>query len=312
MNTTKINYLTHSWNPIAMRCTRVSPACDNCWHLRMANRLAKNPMIDAKTQAAYRGETWPLLLQKRLNEPFKRKKPSIIGVQFMGDLWHEAVFHRDILAVFGAALEAPWHTYVFLTKRSGRMLEITQRYCEYKKWPALPDNWIGTVTAENQEWANERIPDLLAAPWAVRGTSAEPLLSKIQFDNLWTGDEEYTNALTGERGITCQHVAIEPERVNKLDWIIAGGETGPGARPTHPDDLRSLRDQCAAAGVPFFFKSWGEWVDYDNAPSYSSAINRGDYRECRVGYRVVYRVGNKRAGHLLDAKAWRQMPEAVK
>lgn len=310
MNKTEIDYLDFTWNPIAMRCTRVSPACDNCWHLRMANRLAKNPMIDAKTQAAYRGETWPLLLQKRLNEPFKRKKPSIIGVQFMGDLWHEAVFHRDILAVFGAALEAPWHTYVFLTKRSGRMLEITQRYCEYKKWPQLPDNWIGMVTVENQEWADRRIPDVLAAPWAVRGVSAEPLLGGINLYGLGIKCEHVAEACGTEKRYSGCHEGNCSANLC-LDWFITGGETGPGARPSHPDWFRGLRDQCQVAGTNFFFKQWGEWVDYDNAPGYSSGINGGDYEERRVEHRWLYRVGNKRAGHLLDGQAWRQMPDLM-
>ena len=325
MNKTAISYLDYTWNPLAMRCTPVSPACTNCWHLRMANRLAKNPMISPKARGAYGGETWPLLLQDRLDEPRRCKKPSIIGVQFMGDLWHEAVFHRDILAVFRAALQAPQHTYVFLTKRSERMLEITKRYCEYKKWSCLPSNWWGLVTVENQEWADKRILDLLEAPWAVRGLSCEPLLGAVDL-RQWIGDcacvdcqkRFYTdldelllplndNAKCPE----CEGEIVTLDYVDEsLDWVIAGGETGPGARPMHPSWTRRLRNQCNAAGVPFFFKSWGEWIDYHNAQSKNRLeIDYGKYRDNFVDGKLMYRIGNKRAGRLLDGRKWHEMPE---
>lgn len=306
MNKTEISYLTHTWNPLAMRCTACSPACDHCWHLRMANRLASNPMMALKIRAAYRGETWPLLLQGRLDEPAKRKKPAIIGVQLMGDLFHEAVFHRDILAVFSAALKAPQHTYVFLTKRSERMLEITSRYCEYKKWSALPGNWIGMVTAENQEWADKRVPDLLRASWAVRGISAEPLLGAV---DLWpwlpinSGHSDYSDnpplpRWERERG--------RPDLEGLLSLVIAGGESGPGARPMKPDWARGLRDQCQAAGVAYHFKQHGEWQSVDQS---DDIVKSGTPEHIFDDGTICFRVGNKRAGHLLDGVEWREMPE---
>ncbi|TAM97291.1 MAG: phage Gp37/Gp68 family protein [Rhizobiaceae bacterium] len=128
-------------------------------------------------------------------------------------------------------------------------------------WP-LPNVWLG-VSAEDQARADERVPDLLATPASIRFVSAEPLLGPIDFETLCTG-WEFIDALKGMR----YHDAPEPyvgatETCAKLDWIIVGGESGPGARPMRPDWTRSIRDQCAGAGVPFFFKQWGEWLDAD-------------------------------------------------
>lgn len=187
-------------------------------------------------------------------------------------------------------------------------------------WP-LKSVWLG-VSTERQQEADERIPDLLATPAAVRFISAEPLLGPLDIAR-YLHDSDCR--LFNESVCTCS----APREVS-LDWVILGGESGPGARPMHPDWARSLRDQCAAAGVPFFFKQWGEWVPQvggvdgwtiDDNPE----ISRFDHRDWdgdRYGdpYRpmwcddrdddTVSRVGKKRAGRLLDGVEHNGMPEA--
>lgn len=219
-----------------------------------------------------------------LTAPLRWKKPRRIFVNSMGDLFHESIPDAWIDRVFAVMALAPQHTFQVLTKRSGRMRE----YCgdlensyeianaildllidrkidgkitnennplaeggaddepELKNWP-LPNVWLG-VSAEDQARADERIPDLLATPAAVRFVSAEPLLSAVDFTSIKVGgaDSLYrANALTGD-GFDGQ----------RLSWVIAGGESGPGARvwPGFEDACHSIRDQCRAAGVAFFMK----------------------------------------------------------
>jgi len=283
MNKTTIDYLTHTWNPIAMRCSKISPACDNCWHLAMANRLAKNPTIGEWEREAYAGGEH-VLLSSVLNEPLKRKKTARIGVQFMGDLFHDSVTDHGLTRVFGAMMGARQHTFLLLTKRPGRMLD----YFEHFPWGKIPDHlWVG-VTAENQEQADKRIPLLMEIPAKVRFVSVEPMLSQIDL-TPWLPhylDFSYTT---------------DPTR---LDWVIAGGETGPKARPVHPDWIRSLRDQCVSAEVPFFFKQWGEWLGHNQMCGLSGGV-----RQEIVDGLSMYRVGKKASGRMLDGRTWEEYPE---
>ncbi|WP_375782876.1 phage Gp37/Gp68 family protein [Bradyrhizobium sp. Pha-3] len=228
--------------------------------------------------------------------PLQRKKPTTYFVNSMGDLFHEDVPDEWIDKVFAVMALCPQHTFQVLTKRARRMreylshYEVTARiavvadqlwsqhlapgdrgYCQvtgtidadgYKdvdidlrEWP-LPNVWLG-VSTERQQEADERIPELLATPAAIRFISAEPLLGPIALYSLggmeWAKDKTTTvhDALGGFRS--------DQVLTAKLDWVIVGGESGPAARPMHPDWARSLRDQCAAANVSFFFKQWGEW-----------------------------------------------------
>src|SRR5690606_37330544 len=138
------------------------------------------------------------------------------------------------------------------------------------KWPWPPPNvWLG-VSCERQQEADERIPDLLATPAAVRFVSAEPLLGPIDFARL--GDATFRlNAFTGEAEHT---LGFKDRTRGRLDWIIVGGESGPGARPMHPAWARSIRDQCASAGVPFFFKQWGSWAPTSGVDVYCHGPDR--------------------------------------
>lgn len=222
MNRTGIAYLDFTWNPIAMRCTPVSPACDNCWHLATANRMAKNPKIDREIQARYRGDMPPVMVGYRLDEPLRRKTPAVIGVQFMGDLFHEDVPFKWIDEVFGVMAVADWHTFLVLTKRperaaawfadiEGRQPSLgpfgictgraylalggvrkkhSVRFPTGGPWP-LPSVAIG-ITAEDQKRADERIPVLLNIPARWRFVSCEPLLSMVQLRQyLKSGKGDY-------------------------------------------------------------------------------------------------------------------------
>lgn len=191
-----------------------------------------------------------------------------------------------------------------------------------KVWP-LPNVWLGT-SVEDQETANERIPHLLQTPAAVRFISAEPLLGPI--DLSWIDDgaahrevprEEWGdvddddsppglwwNALTGERTIMHGGAGGDWSRRDAaLDWVITGGESGPGARPANPQWFRDLRDQCERAGVAFFFKQWGEWV------SVSEVAGAGEHYKFPDG-RTVRHIGKKKAGSALDGREWKEFPEA--
>ena len=159
-------------------------------------------------------------------------------------------------------------------------------------WP-LPNLWFG-VTCENQKTADERIPILLQIPAAVRYVSCEPLLEEIDIRKY---------LIAGADGL--------PDEIEKyhdwIDWTIVGGESGPKARPMDIEWARSIRDQCQDAGVPFFFKQWGEWLP---AGQEQMANIAGDNDEIiHADSNAMFRVGKKRAGHLLNGEEIRQWPE---
>jgi len=240
MNKTKIEYLTHTWNPIAMRCTPVSEACENCWHLRAADRLSENPKIPMEICAIYRGDKPPKIIPYRLMDLVHKKDPCMIGVQFMGDLWLNGVGWENIDKIFDACCMADRHAYLFLTKRIRAAWyyfnsPIYGRKTGRSTYLKNKNIWVG-VTVENQERAGERIPLLFQIPAKIRFISAEPILGPIDLDETC--------------GITwCWR--------RDLDWVICGAETGPKARPMDLSWARDLRDQCKSTGTPFFFKSAG-------------------------------------------------------
>ena len=278
-----------------------------------------------------------------LTQPLRWRKPRRIFVNSMSDLFHESVPDEWIDRVFAVMALAPQHVFQVLTKRSKRMREYCTRLDNepvrdtvrriVSAWPGnapipaeitfpLLNVWLG-VSAEDQPRADERIPDLLATPAAVRFVSAEPLLGGIDFSEIGKTDYEWTDALDGQRWVMDEgsgdvlHATVAgcPP---PLDWIIVGGESGPGARPMHPDWARSIRDQCASAGVPFFFKQWGEWSPdrmlenvakrgclmratgerprADDATVRAIASGKFDF----TGFQHFSFVGKARAGRILD------------
>jgi protein gp37 len=429
---TGIDYLDATWNPVAMRCTRVSAGCDHCWHLRMADRHAANPNLPEPLREARAGGP-PWLNEQELVKPLHWRKPRVIGVQFMGDLFHESVPDELIYRVFDTAWKCPQHTFLVLTKRE-RVVEWARKhasalefnwgcfinhhpmkcgdpfsiynnelrnncgwccrkkdsedsdhncqhpesegdYCNASWCPigtpidrkaellgmgeldedyhwirdgdgqeyaeetdlvrlhsrpmdAFCSNvWIG-VSVENQDTFNERVQWLHALrswlPHAILFLSIEPCLGAI---NAAAAFEEI--AFTPLAG------SDAPKSKKVVDWVICGGESGPGARPMHPDWARSLRDQCAAAGVPFWFKQWGEWCPKSHLSEESRRVFWNSHQKYTApwgtidsdghlhnqatpfnghdddgvnGEAMLYRVGKKAAGHRLDGREHRELP----
>jgi protein gp37 len=284
---TKIEWTDATWNPIR-GCTRVSEGCRNCYAEVMAARfsdpgqwghgLAKRvTLADGSTDHRWTGEM--RLIDSALDLPLRWTRPRRIFVNSTSDLFHEAVPDHWINKVFAVMALAPQHTFQVLTKRPERMRNYVMgadcdgarrfhvaraagnlmddgdnAYDEVASgpWP-LPNVWLGT-SVEDQAAADARIPHLLETPASVRFISAEPLLGPV---NLLVTDHR-GHDISALRGIACDPTDSDgPDeyyRTGKLDWIIVGGESGPGARPIDPDWARSLRDQCAAAGVAFFMK----------------------------------------------------------
>ena len=283
-----------------------------------------------------------------LTQPLRWKRPRRIFVTSTSDPFHESVPDDWIDRIFAVMALAPQHTFQVLTKRPERAWqylaasrssvvcrEAFDLVCEdhirnpnsrlgnqcimtgdiphLRDWP-LPNVWLGT-SIEDQATADARIPCLLMTPSAVRFISAEPLLGPVDLTRLDTVDDCHTNALSGK---TCGPVPTERFTHPRLDWVICGGESGPGARPMHPDWARSLRDQCQAAGVAFFFKQWGQWAclhDHEGRRdwmlmTYDGKLDLPDDRwpDEEAGEAAVVPVGKKAAGRLLDGREWNQMP----
>lgn len=259
---TGIEYLEATWNPV-VGCSHVSAGCDHCW----AERMAKRQHVE-----------WgrPVFKPERLGQPLHWRKPRIIGTCFMGDLFHRWVRYEDIDKILSMAAGCPQHTFVVLTKRPARMLAYLNQKCIMARilgpfpprWP-IPNIWLG-VSVEDQATADERIPPLLQIPAAVRFVSVEPMLAQVDLNvnvrGIGTRSLLY-NCLVGEAyhegGVT------QDKHAGRLDWVICGCETGPGARPMDLQWARNLRDQCVAAGVPFFLKrpgtlddkQWRQWPE---------------------------------------------------
>lgn len=229
---TKIEWASATWSPITGCSHDGSPGCDHCYAKRMAQRL--------KGRYGYPKDN-PFKVTfhpDRLDQPLKWKKPKRIFVCSMSDLFHKDVTDKQIDQIFTVMTHpmsgANHHTYLILTKRPERIL--TGHSGHFAEWPNI---WLG-VTCENQQTADKRIPILLQIPAAVRFISIEPMLSEI---NLEMALEDFQ--------------PLNPDFSKKpspIQWVIVGGESGPGARPMHPEWARSIRNQCQSAGVPFFMK----------------------------------------------------------
>ena len=252
MQPTDIDYLDDSWNPLAMLCTPVGPGCANCWHLAMARRLAANAAFSPEVRAAYAGDGPPVLRRDKLDAPLRRRKPARIGVQFMGDLWHEAVDPCDRAAVIRATNLAPQHTYLFLSKRPARF---------DMDWSGSSNLWPG-VSVEDQQRADDRIRYLLKTQAAVRWLSLEPLLEQVDVTDWLSplGDETCNLGEAHRRGqCGC--------RTAHLDWVVVGAESGPHCRPCKLDWMKDIVEQCRGADVPVFVKQ----LDLDDRVSHDPA-----------------------------------------
>lgn len=237
---TKIEWTDVTWNPIT-GCTPISEGCKNCYAARMANRL--NGRFGYPLARPFRVIFHP----DKLDRPLGWRKPRHVFVCSMGDLFHEDVLFEWVDAVFGVMARCRQHTFQVLTKRPGRMLEWFQHSVV-----GPPSNvWFG-VTCEKQDHLG-RVEQLLELkrryPHITTFVSAEPLLGPLDLLDYLMEYED--NDVTGGDYFRCVGYTL-------LDWVIVGGETGPGARAMHPGWVGDIRDQCQAADVPFFFKSWGK------------------------------------------------------
>jgi protein gp37 len=297
---TKIEWTDRVWNPVT-GCTKVSAGCKNCYAERMAKRLK------AMGQPRYKNGFRVSMHKDILYLPLRWKKPRMIFVNSMSDLFHEDVPDKFIVKVFETMAKSKQHTFQILTKRPERMVTFFEKLF-YMPIIPLSNVWIG-VSIENQETADERIPQLLATPAAVHFISAEPLLGQINLR------------------------FPQSKNPNQDVWVICGGESGPNARPMHPEWVKSMRDQCQASGVPFFFKQWGEWIgsrveeetcidtylvmQAENGVDYTAPVE-GKYADRPDRFKIKQhlwpdgmrslRVGKKEAGCLLDGVEHKQYP----
>jgi protein gp37 len=321
---TKIEWTDETWNPVR-GCSIVSEGCKNCYAMRQAHRFSgKGRPYEGLTRKTAHGPKWTGKLKfsfTELQKPLKWKKPRRIFVCSMSDLFHEGVHFNTIAEVFIKIEQCPQHTFQILTKRPERAVQFFEWLSETVTWKPKTDNvWIGT-SVEDQKTANERIPHLLKIPAAVRFLSCEPLLGPVDLKS-------------------------QISNLKSIHWVIAGGESGPGARPMHPDWVRSLRDQCKDAAVPFFFKQWGEYMPFEadiQPPFYNSAYhgnemydahgmnfidpetgNAGKFKgfrwfdhdtaaimdiETNCGNCTAYlKMGKARTGCMLDGKVHREFP----
>lgn len=308
----KIEWTDATWNPVT-GCDHVSPGCDNCYAERIATRFGR-PFIGAVE-----------CHEDRLDAPLRWRKPRRVFVNSVSDLFHPLVDDLFLARVFAVMSLTPNHAYQVLTKRQKQLRILDDEDWRYKVslermqlsnahgidkgefvWP-LPNVWLG-VSVENQRYADLRIPHLLAASAAVRFLSIEPLLGPVSIArHLGCADPAHRH-----RG-----------NCDRVRWVIVGGESGPGARPMHPQWARTIRDQCVNAGVPYFFKQWGEWL-----PSSSERENRENSTIVKLDGKtyplsepgpwsepsdaVVNRVGKTRAGRVLDGRTWDEYPTEAK
>ncbi|ADV01305.1 phage Gp37/Gp68 family protein [Alicycliphilus denitrificans] len=315
---TKIEWCDHTFNPWE-GCTKVGPGCDHCYaetrNARFGGGVAVNwgpgaPRRRTSSNNWNKPRAWNAAHAEFFAQHGRRQR---VFCASLADVFDNAVnpsWRADLFDLIDATPALDW---LLLTKRIGNAWKMMANACGVSQLSArlpLPNVWLG-ATITSQEEADRDILKLLAVPATRRFLSMEPLLGPVSFEGLFANPAnpaDGTNALEA------------------LDWVIVGGESGPGARPMHPDWARSLRDQCQAAGTPFLFKQWGE-----HDLSYDRDRDDPDYRRCATigrqpgrwinlkgghgfnGERVHYahRVGKKAAGRLLDGRIWDEFPRVA-
>ncbi len=325
---TKIEWAEATWSPIT-GCAVLSPGCKHCYAMKLAGgRMRHHPSRRGLTTETKGGPVWNGEVRFNegwLDQPLRWKRGRMIFVCAHADLFYERVPNEWIDRIFSVMALAPQHTFLVLTKRAKRMREYLTADGGYD----APNVWLG-VSVEDQAHADERIPDLLDTPAAKRFISAEPLLGPIGLERVHVGEGMRVSVLRRTHRLD-----------NTIDWVIVGGESGSHARPMLRSWARSLRDQCAAAGVAYFHKQNGEWIDADELLDYMWAqhgvVTFGiggpewlpdrplNYAEAEIvaglaGDRpyehhsdgtTLIRVGKRAAGRLLDGRLWDQMPPAM-
>jgi protein gp37 len=331
-----IEWTDATWNPIRARnkktgkvgwhCEHATTGCELCYAEGFNKRLGTGLSF----KPGHRKDIEIFLDEAMLTQPLRWKRPRMIFVCSMTDLFAEFVEDRwldRMFAVMGACEEKGLgHTFQILTKRPARMLAWMNEHghkswnsCRLstEAWPAR-NVWLGVSAERQQEW-DERLEQLGQTPATVRFVSVEPMLGPIDPGNAF------------------DRAAPEGSPYKPIDWIICGGESGPKARPMHPDWARSMRDDCAAAGVAFFFKQWGEYLPVGQSlPGFGKVHGATAVKPCRMKLhyagtpkqapkhafaergvefrsttddRLTFRVGKKAAGRLLDGVEYNAMPK---
>jgi protein gp37 len=371
---TTIAWTDATWNPVR-GCTRKSEGCRHCYAEKMAARFSGRDPRTGKPmwghgfatvkglEARWTGKV--ALIPEQLDWPLRWRghpcakaegRPSRIFVNSTSDLFHENLPDEAIDQVFAVMALAQEHVFQVLTKRPERMRAYFDQHdragavwthaqrlgmsakCDRdlvvgccNSWP-LPNVWLGT-SVDDQPTADERIPELLNTPAAVRFISGEPLLGPLDLTRITVNSCDRIYPLKGYMEHHPRGTLDHP----RLDWVIAGGESGRGSetrgdiRPAHPDWFRKLRDDCAAAGVPFFFKQWGGWAPYTVTPGgdLGGEVRRGRVRIVHPGgesdvdvanltggrstlprSRYMQRVDKGDAGNTLDGRQHLEFPKA--
>ena len=293
-------YWDKSWNPIRLKsggfgCTKVSPGCANCWAERYSRRFFNTPPYDDRKRDF-------VLNEKVLAEPLRAHKPRVYFVCDLMDLFHKDVPKSFIDDVGRIIPKCPQHIFIILTKRPKRMRDYFKKikYDTAVNPPHedlnMPNIWLG-VSVEDQKTADERIPILLQVPAAVRIVSIEPMLGAVNLKPYIKSGSEAEAMQASMYGIVYE----------SLDWVICGGETGPGARPMNHRWVKAVKKQCVDSGVPFFFKSWGEWLGFPEKAAakhwLSSDLHIWDDNN------ISAKLTKKKAGRLLDGREWNERPE---
>jgi len=311
---TGIEWTDHTFNPW-WGCAAVSPACKHCYAETFAARFGVEWGIKAERKPASE-KYWrkPVAWNAAAEKAGQRARVFCASMADVFEDRRDLDPYRERLFVLIEA--TPWLDWQLLTKRPEAVMRLVP-----ERWHAsFPANvWVGT-TVEDQRRAEERIKHLLHIPAAVRFVSCEPLLGAVDLGR-WVFDRDAALArmMTGPAAMSADQADDYIAEI-EIGWVIAGGESGPGARPMHPDWARRLRDLCASAGIPFFFKQWGEWAPYTVEPG----KDLGEMLRCgrvvqvradgesdghfRQGDVYMERVGKKAAGALLDGVEHKAFP----
>lgn len=269
-------------------CTKCSPGCDHCWSLGMEKRFRK-PILNGR--GVYIPDTTIEIHPDRLSR-FNTRKPKVFAI--WNDLFHEAVPWEFQYKVYTAASNYPQNTILVLTKRPGNMVKSLKDVIFHLNRNGIYEYnhiWHG-LTVCNQQEADEKIPIFLQVP-GKKFLSIEPMLGPVDLNLIWRYGEVAT---PNGYGLV---------KIPLIDAVILGGETGHGASKMHPDWVRSVRDQCAAAGVPFFFKSWGAWQ-----PSYAGApddpCNKNNECYTKDGIPIMFKT--KKVQRIIDDRTHNDLP----
>lgn len=295
------------WNKAAVAC----PDCGNdkrtCGHWPTNIPIDRPRVFCASLADVFEDWSGPMVDSKgEVLDSDRSRKMTATAAGLYDPLGMNDVRHR-LFTLIDATPNLDW---LLLTKRPENVLRfafdawckkvpghVSQNEGDGRTWSFPPNVWIGT-TVENQAAADERIPHLLRVPAAVRFLSCEPLLGPVDLSE-WM----YTIRVEHNGDGDTQEVPCKPD----IHWVIAGGESGPGARPMHPDWARSLRDQCVAAGVAFHFKQWGDWGDgYAGMPR--TEAHKFGQKAWDGVEPILYQIGKKKAGRLLDGRTWDELP----